>query len=281
MEIETSFSPRRAVSLPFTDYCKPLAELNVDITELIESISDLAARKGWKFIEFRGGRSQNGHPSRTVLNHVCDLSEGEDRVFERFRSSTRRNVKKAVKEGVVVSVERSLNAMRDYYRLHCYTRKRHGIPPQPFSFFSKIHKHIISNDLGFVLLARHRSSTIAGAIYFLFRDSATYKFGASDPRSSVLRANNLVMWEAIRWSARNGFKSFSFGRTESWNEGLRQFKNGWGCSEEHVNYYRFDFKRKDFVTDKGTVGEFQKSCFSKMPVPVLRTVGALLYRHVG
>jgi len=34
--------------------------------------------------------------------------------------------------------------MGEYYRLHCLTRKRHGLPPQPTGFFQKIQEHIIA-----------------------------------------------------------------------------------------------------------------------------------------
>jgi hypothetical protein len=46
-----------------------------------------------------------------------------------------------------------------------------------------------------------------------------------------LRANNLVMWEAIRWFSRNQFRSLHFGRTDQVQEGLMQFKRGWGAED--------------------------------------------------
>ena len=52
-----------------------------------------------------------------------------------------------------------------------------------------------------------------------------------------LRANNLVMWEAIKYYSAKGFELFSFGITKPDNEGLRKFKLGWGASEGIVNTY--------------------------------------------
>ena len=37
----------------------------------------------------------------------------------------------------------SFESIKDFYRLNCLTRRMHGLPPQPFSFFKKIHEHII------------------------------------------------------------------------------------------------------------------------------------------
>jgi lipid II:glycine glycyltransferase (peptidoglycan interpeptide bridge formation enzyme) len=106
------------------------------------------------------------------------------------------------------------------------TRKEHGLPPQPFHFFKKIHDHIISKNLGVVVLASFDRENVAGAIYFHIGEKAVFKYGASDKKFQHLRANNLVMWEAIKWYSQNGYRSLCFGRTEPENQGLLQFKSG-------------------------------------------------------
>jgi lipid II:glycine glycyltransferase (peptidoglycan interpeptide bridge formation enzyme) len=161
------------------------------------------------------------------------------------------------------------------------TRKHHGLPPQPYHFFKKIYDHIISKNLGFVVLASHENRNIACAVFFHFGDKAIYKYGASDRNYQHLRANNLVMWEAIKWYCQNGYKSLSFGRTESENRGLKQFKTGWGTRENVINYYKYDFKKDTFTTDHLTVTKLQQSFFRKMPIPLLNIFGSLLYRHIG
>jgi lipid II:glycine glycyltransferase (peptidoglycan interpeptide bridge formation enzyme) len=88
------------------------------------------------------------------------------------------------------------------------------------------------------------------------------------------------MWEAISWCTANGFKSLSFGRTEPENQGLLQFKRGWGTEEKIINYYKYDFAKKTFI--KGQPGVKSSYKFFKiMPSPLLRLTGNLLYRHVG
>jgi len=52
-----------------------------------------------------------------------------------------------------------------------------------------------------------------------------------------LRANNLVMWEAIKWSCEKKFQSLSFGRTEPENKGLMQFKAGWGVKPYEILFH--------------------------------------------
>jgi lipid II:glycine glycyltransferase (peptidoglycan interpeptide bridge formation enzyme) len=131
-----------------------------------------------------------------------------------------------------------------------------------------------------VALAVHQGKPVAGAVYALYRDQALYKFGASDRKHQHLRANNLVMWEAIRWFCCNGFRSLHLGRTEPENEGLLQFKRGWGVKESRVAYFRLNLRENTFSAERNGT----RSCypvFKMLPIPVLRLAGSVLYRHVG
>jgi hypothetical protein len=283
MEVNSILTGRRGVSLPFTDHCDPIIDDGVQFQDVFDHVIKYGKKKGWKFLELRGG--QNLFPSAktfgTYYNHVLSLSRDEQKIFSGFRDSTKRNVRKALAEGVKTEICNSLESMKEFYRLNCMTRKQHGLPPQPFNFFQKVHDDIISKSLGFVVLASHSGENIAGAVYFHFGDKAVYKYGASDRAHQHLRANNLVMWEAIKWYCQNGCKSFCFGRTEPENQGLRQFKTGWGTSERIINYYRYDLVRNAFVTESKKVTELQNRIFSKMPVPLLNIIGSALYRHMG
>jgi lipid II:glycine glycyltransferase (peptidoglycan interpeptide bridge formation enzyme) len=156
----------------------------------------------------------------------------------------------------------------------------HGLPPQPFYFFRDVYKHIISHKKGFVALATFNQRPIAGAVYFHIGDKAYYKYGASDRNYQHLRPNNLVMWEAVKWYVRNGFKHLSFGRTEPENEGLLQFKQGWGTREVIINYYKYSMEKHAFVEDRFR-DRTSYSFFQKLPSPLLNLVGFLFYRHVG
>ena len=159
-------------------------------------------------------------------------------------------MRKAEKEKVEVRIEKTGDALDEFCRLNRLTRREHGLPPQPYHFFEKVQRHIISRKKGFIALAYFQGRAIAGNVYFHFGDRAIYKYGASDKAYHQLRANNLVMWEAIRWFADKGFKSFCFGRTELENEGLRQFKTGWGAEETQVHYFRYDLRQNAFVPGK-------------------------------
>jgi lipid II:glycine glycyltransferase (peptidoglycan interpeptide bridge formation enzyme) len=193
----------------------------------------------------------------------------------------RRAVRKAQGLKLEVEMADTLAAVRAFYRLHVGTRKRHGVPPQSFAFFENIHRHIVAHGQGMVVLARRSGAVIAGAMFFHLGRKAIYKFGASDERFQECRGNNLVMWEAIRWYAGHGYRTLHFGRTSRDNEGLRRFKSSWGCRESVLEYVKYDCRRQQFVTDADRSSGWHTRFVRLLPNPLLRAVGAWMYRHVA
>jgi len=282
MDIRRLPTPRRGISLPFTDHCNPLFS-NADFPALFSAAARLGQDKNWKYLEFRTTCSDfDGHrPYETFYGHVLNLTEGESRLFSGLSGATRRNIRKAEREGVEVAVGNTWLSMAAYYRLHCLTRKRQGVPPQPLKFFKKIQEHVISKQHGVVILASRQGKTIAGGVFFHFHDEALYKFGASDPVHQELRASNRVMWEAIRHYAGNGFRNLCFGRTEIGNEGLRRFKLGWGPTERTIRYHRYSIPEKAFLAGGTARSPRWSGFFRKLPVPVLRLIGTAAYGYMG
>ena len=283
MEVSSFLTGKRGVSLPFTDYCEPLVPHEQVFFALFDAAKQEAKTRGWKYIDLRltNGILRKEIPSLFFHGHVLDLNVGQEQLFRQFTDTNRRNIRKAEKQGVEVRLENTLEALQEFYRLNCLTRRRHGLPPQPWHFFENVHREVIAKGMGITVLARHEGNAVAGNVYFHYGDKALFKFGASDMRYQHLRAGNLVMWEAIKFYAGKGFKSICFGRTEPENKGLRRFKEGWGTKETDITYYRFDLASAAFVTENDSVAHSRREMLSKLPLPALRMLGNLFYRHVG
>jgi hypothetical protein len=283
MEVKSVLTGKRGVSLPFTDYCELIISDKDNFQALMDHLIEYGKKAGWKSIEMRSCNTlpQDIPLSSFYYGHTLGLTQGEETIFSNFRDSTKRNIRKAIKEGLNVTINTSLKSIEEFYRLNCLTRKEHGLPPQPYYFFKKIYEHIISKNIGIVVLAEYKNKNIAGAVYFHFGDKAIYKYGASDKNHLYLRANNLVMWEAIKWCSQSGFKEFCFGRTEPENQGLLQFKRGWGTKEDIIKYYKYELRKEEFVKDSSKVTALHNKIFNRMPMPLLRIIGMVLYKHMG
>ncbi len=281
MEVKSMLTGLRGVCLPFTDRCELVGASGLQDQSLIDFVKEYGHQCHWDFIELRWGYYEHGIPSISFYGHLLDLRVGAEQLFQRFRRNVRTNIRKAIREGIKVGMYRSIEALKEYYRLHCIARRRHGLPPQPYCFFEKVYEHVIEKNLGLVALACHGGKSVAGAVYFDFGEKSICKFAASDYGYQHLRANNLLMWKAIKWHAQKGYQRMCFGRTALDNGGLRRFKKGWGADERIINYYRYDLQREGFVTGISLVKNSYRYVFRAMPIPLLRVVGLVLYRHMG
>lgn len=283
MSIKKFLAGKRLVSLPFSDYCEPLINKKDDFESLINFLISFCENENIESFEIRGGREyfKNVQSAYSYYEHILELGREEKDILKNFNETTRRNIKKAVKEGILTSVDFSLNSLKEFYKLNCITRKKHGLPPQPFSFFMQIFHNLIKDKKAFIISAKYKNKIIASAVYLHFGEKAYYKYGASDERFQNFRPNNLVMWEAIKHYNQRNFKSFHFGRTESENEGLRRFKLGWGTTEKVINTYIYSLNKKGFIKKGTNTSGFHNKIFRNLPIPVLKGISGLIYRYSG
>ena len=282
IEVDSAITGKRGVCVSFSDYCGALVENPDDFKLLFDNLLEYGRIRRWRYIEFRGESCLgDAKPSRVYAHHLIELAKDEGVMLSRLRNSTARNIQKAVKEGVAVDIGGALEGVLDFYQLHCLTRRRQGLPPQPRSYFEKLHEHVIARGLGFTALARQGSITVAGMVCLHFGRNAIYKYGASDTDFQHLRANNLLFWETMKKCGREGFNCLSLGRTDLDNEGLLHFKNGWGGKMTNLNYYRYDLATSRFVCDRERDLKACREVLKRLPVNVLRVLGEFAYRHVG
>jgi lipid II:glycine glycyltransferase (peptidoglycan interpeptide bridge formation enzyme) len=198
-------------------------------------------------------------------------------LFESLQDSTKRNIRKAIREQVVIHFSNSLESVKSFYRLHIRNRQLHGLPPQPSCFFRNIQRHVLAARRGQVVEALYKGRIIAASIFLHFGRWAIYKYGASDPAFLQYRPNNLIMWEAIRFYAQNGFRQLSFGRTDPEDTGLARYKDGWGTQRECIQYFRFALRKK--ASSSGKAGDRTSGLVKKVPAFLLPAIGKLLYKH--
>ena len=280
MEIRSALTGRRGVCLPFSDGCDPLLFNPECYSLVIDHLAGMGRERAWKYFEIRGGCAPHASatPAVAYYGHRLDLRNGPENLLARAASSVRRALRKAERSGLTVTANRE--GMQEFYRLHVRTRRRHGLPPQPVSFFRNIQEEIIQPGAGFIVLARMGSRPVAGAVFFRFNNSAIYKFGASDETFLEYRGNDLAMWEGISSLARHGCETLHFGRTSMDKPGLRRFKLAWGTVEERMEYFKFDVTQGKWGTHRENGTGFYNAVFGRLPLAVNCMAGAMIYPHL-
>lgn len=284
MLVKSWLTGNRAVSLPFSDHCDPLFKFFQQSDIITKEVISFCEVKEMKYVEFRSSGTKfpfEAQEYRTDLNHSLKLNGDETVLFSNFSENTRRNIKKALKYNLSLNIKNDYAGIKLFYNMHCFTRKRHGLPPQPFPFFENIYKNIITKGIGDILFAVSGTNYIAGAIYFKFGTKILYKFGASIKDSNELRGNYFVMWEAIKKYLSEGFNEIDLGRTEINHKGLQRFKCGWNTDELLIYTSRYNIKRMKFQTVSKRTDGIHNIIFNHFPIFLLKLVGNSVYKHIG
>ena len=285
MEVKSLVTGRRAVCLPFSDYCAPLLPEGVTLAHLQAPLEDLAREHRWKYLELRGG-ALPATPETTLPpsfhGHELDLRPGQESLWNGLDGSVRRALRKAQSHGLQLRVAHDEAALRGYFELHTLTRQRHGLPPQPWAFFRQLHREkLIGPDSGFVVSASAQGRPVAAAVFLRCGTTAVYKFGASDERAWDCRPNNLVMWEGIRHLVATGAHTLHFGRSSIGQEGLRRFKLSWGATESAISYLQYlPLSRTWGALIPKPDRPLVHAVFRRLPLVMNCWAGRLLYPHL-
>ena len=282
MEVQSVLTRSRGICLPFSDYCAPLTFSSFGHELVTQKLQQIARERCWSYFELRSHSiiPVDVPASESYYGHFLDLRIGPAALISNFSSSVQRAVRKAQRSGLSVSIQSSADAMAKFYKLHVRTRRRHGAPPQPQSFFTNIQHHLISAGLGFIVLVECQKGPIAAAMFFKLRRHAVYKFGASDERLQELRPNNLAMFEGIKHLADGGAETLHFGRTDKENEGLRRFKLSWGTREAEISYGKFNISADNWVGPRTRRSTLHNRIFRILPGSINKVAGAMLYPHL-
>ena len=279
MEINSWVTGRRWVSLPFTDYCAPLSRDDESLTCLTNWIINAYQDKQAPRIELRWEFPQNEMILRSsdMVVHTIELNADPDLVAKGLKRTHRQNIRTAEKRGVRVERGDQIEHLRMYYELQLETRRRHGVPAQPWRFFKCLAHSLFEPGLGFVLLAYKDDECLAGIVFLHWQKTITAKYAASRTDSWKLRPNNLLFWSGIQWGCENGYTMFDFGRTEKTDSGLRRYKKGWGAVERPLVYSMLSENQPQGTNAK--MENIMQNVIRKSPPIVCQVAGELLYKH--
>jgi CelD/BcsL family acetyltransferase involved in cellulose biosynthesis len=280
LNVQRPLGGRRYVSLPFTDYCAPLAEPGAEAT-VTESLVLAAATLKLDVLEVRAALSPNErvHTSAGAVRHTLALVDDPEAVAQGISKHHRRNIRRAEQADLTVRFGTAVDDMRAFYRLHLLTRQRLGVPIQPWHFFEALVRMLERERLGFVVVASFGDLPVAAAVFMARQGVMIYKYGASDPDFWERRPNNLLFWRAIQWGCAHGLRVLDWGRTDIENTGLREFKSGWGAREEPLAYSVIADQPP--VPASGRINRAMAPVIRRSPTWVCRALGEVLYRYAA
>jgi CelD/BcsL family acetyltransferase involved in cellulose biosynthesis len=279
MEVHGLLAGRRWVSLPFSDHCAPLYRDAESLKALTNGLVRAYQEKEIPKIEVRWELLNNPaiHSYSQYVLQTVSLSPDVEVVAKRLNRTHRQNISTAEERGVRVERGDRPEHLHAFYRLQLETRRRHGVPVQPWRFFELLSKTLIEQGLGFVLLAQKDNQHLAAGVFLHWGRTLTCKYAASREDTLALRPNNLIFWAGIRWGCENGYTLFDMGRTDAENTGLRRYKKGWGAEEAPLVYSTLSAKPPH--PTNGMSVRVMNAVIRNSPTWVCKMAGELLYKH--
>ena len=200
---------------------------------------------GWRHQSAEGGFSA-GQPAYNFWIPLRDEngdSRSEDDVLAGMNQQWRRNIKKAAKADVQVSIatdeSTSGPGLQEFHALYVRTAERDGFTPRPLSYFETMQAALADQDpdgcVEFrVYLAHHEGDLVASTIWIRVGAHAWYSYGASSTEKRDVRGSNAIQWQMIQDSLKAGAAVYDLrGITDTLDRndphlGLIQFKVGTG-----------------------------------------------------
>jgi hypothetical protein len=280
-QVSSWLTGTRLVSVPFADHCDPLVDEGCSADPLLDAVARSSNQGLGAYLEVRPHRYPPGRtslfaPAARYTLHQIDLAPSAEQLFARFHKNTiQRNIRRA---------ERSLEYQADntpafldrFYQLLILTRRRHGVPPQPRSWFKNLAEGF--GERLRIHLALSQGHAVAAILAIVHGKTMVYKYGASDARAHHLGSMPFLFWQLIREAKSKDLRTLDLGRSENDNEGLLTFKTRLGGVASPLTYYRDRSTRAGSLTMHLS---WVHRAAERAPGFVLTAAGRLLYRHIG
>lgn len=238
--LTTEFGIITLHKIPFTKFKIGIFEKGPKPTkEMLNQLRELGKEKNIIFIKLEPNVEKDdsaikllsksglikGKTLFTPTTFWIDLTKSEEELLASFSSKTRYNIRLAQKHGVNVRIDNSDKSFEKYLELTDETNKRQGFYSHTPKYHRLMWKHLKGN-IANLLTASYKGEVITTWILFSHDSFLYYPYGASTDKYKEVMANNLMMWEAIKFGKKQGLTTFDlWGREEG--KGFTKFKEGY------------------------------------------------------
>jgi lipid II:glycine glycyltransferase (peptidoglycan interpeptide bridge formation enzyme) len=158
---------------------------------------------------------------------------------DQFQHSCRKNIARAVREGVNVLTDSSDGHIREFVKIYHGTMQvRQALPRYhfPYEYFCALRDELPQNAR--FVFAECRDQIVASTLY-LYDDDDVYSFlGGADAAFQQVRPTNAVIWDTIQWARAAGRKRLILGGGYKPDDGVFRFKATFSRLRRAFHIYR-------------------------------------------
>lgn len=172
--------------------------------------------------------------------YKIDLTSGEESVWDSFQKKLRSDIKRTEKKGLTVKE----GSAADIQYLYDSLQKRYETQNRGLSlsreYIQDLFQEFGSQNLR-LFVAEYDGEIIGAILLIIYKETTSVWLGVSKSGLTGLPVNDLIQWEAIKWSIQNGGKTFELIGAST--PRLCEFKSKYSPNLEVY----FNIKKADFL----------------------------------
>lgn len=263
---------KELISLPFCNYGGAISDNALIDNKFLEYIKQLCSFEKLS-VQIRSRYSQYKHPfSAQYVTSILNLKPGPDLLWRAIDKKVRNQVRKAERSNLILTSGKK--NLPEFYRVYCGTMKRLGTPNHSLSFFREILDKFPSETNIFIV--NHDRRPIAGMFSFIFKDTFSDPWAASDDRYLSLCPNDFIYWKTIIWACERKLSYFDLGRSTT-ESSVHFFKKRWGTETSSLYYYELPYPRS---LDSSSKKRLFTRIWSLLPTITTTHLGPHLRRYI-
>jgi len=178
-----------------------------------------------------------GETVKMLDNVIVDTTGSYDDIYMKYNHKVRKNVKKALRNGLEMTIESNTQHLNDFLDIYYETMDRNNAGQYYYfkkEYFENIAERIPENYVYFYVL---KDGSVISSELVLCSQKYAYSFlGGTDQKYYPMRPNDFLKDAIIKWCNKTGREIFILGGGYSVNDGIYQYKRSF-TSTPDVPFY--------------------------------------------
>jgi len=291
------FFGNNLISIPFWDYGGVLADDKQTEKALLCEAMKLGKNLKVGYIELRHTQplsclrelnppnpTNSTNPTTYVtrshkVRMLYELPESSEMLMNSYKSKLRSQIKKPLKEGLYPKVG-GIELLEDFYKVFSINMRDLGSPVHS----SKLMKNVLTefSEKAKIVMVYKDKQPLAASLIIGFKNTLENPWASALREYSRLSPNMLLYWSMLEYACDNGYKYFDFGRSTP-DEGTYKFKKQWGAKPNPLYWHYISLNGQPIEKEIPEKFKFEKAIhfWKKLPVPVTKTIGPMIRKHIG
>ncbi|MFX0141334.1 MAG: GNAT family N-acetyltransferase [Candidatus Hodarchaeota archaeon] len=273
------FFGKKLISVPFSSQAGCCARTDLAANSLIKKAIEITKELNLDYLELRNLYNYKMNELVTDKSYFTlklDLENNFDTLQKKFRSTTRRYVRRSKENDLVFDM--FSDNIEDFYKIYSIGQRNLGTPTQGYKWLKTLYSSFKENHS--VVQVQYKGKLVAAILLRIYKDTVTYVIGSSLPEYRHLYSNYLLFGELLKYYCEKGYHYFDFGRSIE-NSGSYYFKRGWGAQPIQF-YYQYHLEKTKKITSTSQVNP-KRILFAKLwkrfPLSLSEILGPIIRRY--